>query len=135
MSFRLFDASNLPGSCRWCGRALRKSRDGKRLGDYGDGFFCGLRCGHDFAVRMSELKNKFSARRKDIVTRKQSPKKIFPKCPDCGETMVLAGDMPSFRAQQQLTCANQDCDQCDFWLNTDVDNTEKKIIYTLAVRK
>lgn len=50
-----FDASNEEGTCLWCGRKLRKERFGQRLGDYGDGHFCGLRCAYQFAVRMARL--------------------------------------------------------------------------------
>jgi len=42
-------------TCRWCGRKLRPCRytgsnDPVVYGDYGDGYFCGLRCGYRFAV-------------------------------------------------------------------------------------
>lgn len=44
--------------CRQCGKPLRRVREwqerdskgGKVWGDYGDNFFCGLRCGYTFAV-------------------------------------------------------------------------------------
>ncbi len=58
-----FDASGDPGTCIWCGRKLRKEshhmaaaheRD-RLLGDYGDGVFCGLRCGYSFGLRLSEF--------------------------------------------------------------------------------
>ena len=51
-------------SCLWCGRKLRAYRyrdaehnkgKGKEKGDYGDGHFCGLRCGYQFAVRLADL--------------------------------------------------------------------------------
>ena len=48
-----FAASNKPGTCCWCGRKLRQQRyvdDPTKRGDYGDGFFCGLRCAYLFAV-------------------------------------------------------------------------------------
>jgi len=72
--WRKFDATNTPGTCLWCGRKLiyRSVFDptpgavGKtpysvpkkrptRPGDYQDGFFCGLRCAYQFAVRLAEL--------------------------------------------------------------------------------
>lgn len=48
------------GRCRWCGRKLRAYRwpehfplDPNPRGDYGDGLFCGLRCGYRFAVQVA----------------------------------------------------------------------------------
>lgn len=63
-----FNATNAVDTCKWCGRKLRRqcwttwdrSGDRKKVvhrtyrydkpGDYGDGHFCGLRCGWSFAV-------------------------------------------------------------------------------------
>lgn len=61
-----------PETCRWCGRTLRwvksaftpgnkgvpipvKERPNmySKPGDYGDGHFCGLRCGYQFGVRIA----------------------------------------------------------------------------------
>ena len=41
--------------CRFCGKELRLYRNRREgsprlYGDYGDGFFCGLKCGHAYAV-------------------------------------------------------------------------------------
>lgn len=50
-NWRKFAATNEPGTCRWCGRKLRAARFawfGNGRGDYGDGYFCGLRCGYLF---------------------------------------------------------------------------------------
>lgn len=56
--WRRADPSNEPGTCLWCGNKLRKEShssaaaygrpDDRNLGDYGDGVFCGLRCGYRF---------------------------------------------------------------------------------------
>ena len=70
--FNEFGRVNEPGHCIWCGKKLRKKFDHERidptsrtssfrklktfkLGDYRDGFFCGLRCGYRFAVRLAQL--------------------------------------------------------------------------------
>jgi hypothetical protein len=70
-----YNPSNKPETCRWCGRVLRRHRQhdpnfrvdihnlGARAkmpfyskgGDYHDGFFCGLRCGYMYGVRMAEI--------------------------------------------------------------------------------
>jgi hypothetical protein len=49
-------------ACRWCGKPLRRYRyrdrewaKGKEWGDYGDGFFCGLRCAYGWAVKTCQL--------------------------------------------------------------------------------
>lgn len=73
------------GCCKWCGRKLRKCFDIKfhdvvtskdalgktvrttkpseklktfTLGDYGEGHFCGLRCGYAFGTRFADLGNR-----------------------------------------------------------------------------
>jgi hypothetical protein len=75
--WREFNASNMPDTCVWCGRKLRQKmtyadfdqgfidavRGDKpemvpryeKKGDYGDGFFCGLRCGYLFGEQMAKL--------------------------------------------------------------------------------
>lgn len=59
-----FSYDGVPDSCLWCGRKLRAYRyrgtdhakeAGLEKGDYGDGHFCGLRCGYQFAVRLADL--------------------------------------------------------------------------------
>lgn len=57
-----FNYDSVKGTCLWCGRKLRRFRyrdaehnEGKEWGDYGDGHFCGLRCGYQFAVRLADL--------------------------------------------------------------------------------
>lgn len=64
MSYEPFSYEGEPDSCLWCGRKLRAYRwrnedtakaMGKERGDYGDGHFCGLRCGYQFAVRFADL--------------------------------------------------------------------------------
>ena len=59
-----FNYDSVKGTCLWCGRKLRAYRwrhkdyakaQGKEWGDYGDGHFCGLRCGYQFAVRLADL--------------------------------------------------------------------------------
>lgn len=70
--FYPFGATNKPGTCKWCGRKLRRplqafdTQDrfipkGQRTtpvyskpGDYGDGHFCGLRCGYQFGRTMAD---------------------------------------------------------------------------------
>jgi hypothetical protein len=47
--------TNEPGTCLWCGKKLRRCQHGSgERGDYGDGFFCGLRCGFAFAVALAK---------------------------------------------------------------------------------
>jgi hypothetical protein len=77
--WRDFDASNQPDTCLWCGRKLRHKTTTVQMekgetwesyyaraeaagvtreekgGDYRDGFFCGLRCGYQFAERLAQL--------------------------------------------------------------------------------
>jgi len=55
--WREFAADCLPGTCRWCGRTLRaywhdrkEPIEKRRRGDYGDGMFCGLRCGYLYGL-------------------------------------------------------------------------------------
>ena len=60
--FREYGATNAPHTCVWCGRKLRRRLDnptGRQYGDYGDGLFCGLRCGFDFALRVARLGHRF----------------------------------------------------------------------------
>ena len=74
MSWQRFVATNKPDTCIWCGRKLRRPStvkhgtivNGKwmpydepireylhdKRGDYGDGLFCGLRCGYQFGEAM-----------------------------------------------------------------------------------
>ena len=66
-----------PGVCRHCGRELRLARAHTRphtgqdsRGQYGDGFFCGLRCGYAHAV-MGELERDVNARREQLYQRTQ----------------------------------------------------------------
>lgn len=70
--FAEFGPVDKPGHCRWCGKKLRKKFDSEhveagnsmsnfrkldtfKLGDYGDGHFCGPRCGYRFGVRLANL--------------------------------------------------------------------------------
>jgi hypothetical protein len=61
--WRKCNPSNKDDTCLWCGKKLRRIMGrfiGKdyhkdlptysKSGDYGDGFFCGLRCAYQFAV-------------------------------------------------------------------------------------
>jgi len=47
-------------SCAWCGRKLKACpwqdhpTEATEYGGYGDGYFCGLRCGYRFAVTFAE---------------------------------------------------------------------------------
>lgn len=54
--WRKFNPSNKPGRCRWCGQKLRKEQFGEGSGGYGDGKFCGLRCGYMFGVEMAKTR-------------------------------------------------------------------------------
>lgn len=84
--FRSFGATNDEHTCLWCGNRLRVHRktpspeagetwaefykrddDQKKgtgeiegYGDYLDGFFCGLRCSYQFAVRLAKLGRRLS---------------------------------------------------------------------------
>lgn len=86
--FRAFGATGEPDTCIWCGRKLRRqgSKDyvsdgqgsykkddkgnfikvqayrAEKLGDYEDGFFCGLRCGYEFGKAMAELGERLKAK-------------------------------------------------------------------------
>lgn len=78
--WRDWNPSNHPDTCLWCGAKLRHAttpftRDGqfipKRVdrpkhyskpGDYGDGYFCGLRCAHSFAVDMAGFGHRIKPR-------------------------------------------------------------------------
>jgi hypothetical protein len=68
--WRAFNASNDQRTCLWCGRKLRyltkqdwpvdqskptKTYKAVLAGDYEDGYFCGLRCAYQFALRMAQL--------------------------------------------------------------------------------
>ncbi len=76
--FRKFHASNQPETCLYCGRRLRWIKRSftpgphgefipigqrpnlyKKPGDYGDGFFCGLRCGYQFGVLAANHAQRF----------------------------------------------------------------------------
>ncbi len=80
-NYKDFGATNEPGTCFWCGSRLPRhavteaervsSPDGMgyttvavktgavRLGTQDDGFFCGLRCAHYFAVNMARRDRRF----------------------------------------------------------------------------
>ena len=87
--FNEFGHVNEPGCCIWCGRKLRKKFDSEpidptnpvrgyrklktfKLGDYRDGFFCGLRCGYKFAVRLAQLGQRLQPVRSKHVSEVQS---------------------------------------------------------------
>jgi hypothetical protein len=67
-SRRPFNPSNKPGTCLWCGRALRAEtyvsigqtlvKDTSRLGVGGDGYFCTLVDGYSWAVEFAKLGNR-----------------------------------------------------------------------------
>jgi hypothetical protein len=75
--WRNFDASNQEDTCLWCGRKLHyktitdwpvhqrdpsNPRKADKAGDYQDGFFCNLRCGYRFGVRMAEFGRRIKPR-------------------------------------------------------------------------
>lgn len=79
--WRDWNPSNEPDTCLWCGRPLRfhsqpfdeagrwiadrKQRSRlEKSGDYHDGFFCGLRCGYQFAVEMAKFGRRLVPRQK-----------------------------------------------------------------------
>jgi hypothetical protein len=85
VSFRPFASGgspNAPGRCKWCGRKLRKKFDYEHIeptptssfrkldtfkfGDYGDGHFCGLRCGYEFAVWYADRGNFIILKKKAV---------------------------------------------------------------------
>ncbi len=61
MTWQSHGPNDKDNHCLWCGRKLRlfrfrKYREIKTpsdYGDYGDGKFCGLRCGYQFAIAMA----------------------------------------------------------------------------------
>lgn len=64
-SARRHDASNEAGTCLWCGDKLRKGRNKRGgLGDYGDGYFCGLRCGYSFGKAFAGFGRRLNPRGK-----------------------------------------------------------------------
>jgi len=74
--WRQHDASNEPGTCKWCGNELRKAWKGyqtddqiaagepRPLGDYADGHFCGLRCGYRFGRAFADFGKTLNPRNK-----------------------------------------------------------------------
>jgi|SRR6185312_6051449 len=68
-SLRPFGPSNTVGTCLWCGAKLRNyslmdtPNNIGRVGDYGDGYFCGLRCAYDFAVEMADNGRRFEPKK------------------------------------------------------------------------
>lgn len=78
--WRTSNPSNKPETCLWCGRKLRRKmqafdKDGKYLkpkdrtepaydagGSYGDGYFCGLRCGYLFGEQMAKFGRRIAPR-------------------------------------------------------------------------
>ena len=84
--FRAFNPSNKRGTCLHCGRKLRwikrtftqgprevpipvgeRPNRYAKAGDYGDGFFCGLRCGYQFGVLAAQHGNRFAVKGTDPV--------------------------------------------------------------------
>lgn len=89
-----FGYKGKPGTCKWCGRKLRRKywpkyettkalnvlgdettyqkRVGKEpaagLGGYSDNHFCGLRCGYQFGLRMAELGRRLGLQERRTVT-------------------------------------------------------------------
>lgn len=74
-NWREANPSNVPGTCLWCGLRLadyvRHRWDQethqsievtrfKNAGNYGDGFFCGLRCGYMFGEQMAKFYHRLS---------------------------------------------------------------------------
>lgn len=104
--FYHFGATNEKGTCCWCGRKLRRQRFGKKdWGDYGDGFFCGLRCGYQFAVMHAELGHRLEAV-KNPVKRTPRHRYVYPKCPECKGKLDRASynyiaDPPYYRGHCQ----------------------------------
>ena len=67
--------------CRMCGLPLRRYRHrdeewgkGREWGDYGDGHFCGLRCGYEFGV-IAATKSKESFRKPKRIAGVEETKK------------------------------------------------------------
>jgi hypothetical protein len=62
--------SNDAGTCLWCGNKLRKESqhsadaygrpNDRALGDYGDGHFCGLRCGYQFGKAFAGFRRRLN---------------------------------------------------------------------------
>jgi len=69
-AWRRHDASNKAGTCLWCGHKLRRESKHKakaykreqQLGDYGDGYFCGLRCGFQFGEAFANFGRRLNPR-------------------------------------------------------------------------
>jgi hypothetical protein len=68
--WRPFNPTNNPETCIWCGKKLRWPTDFEghhkydKAGDYGDGYFCGLRCAYQFAVALADRGRRLT--RKDV---------------------------------------------------------------------
>lgn len=79
--WHVFGYQGKPDTCLWCGRKLRRKKviaepgepgaversfhfwekPAEKLGGYQDGFFCGLRCGYEFGLRMAQLGRRLQA--------------------------------------------------------------------------
>lgn len=76
----LFDPSNQPDTCLWCGRKLRAYRFRDLLepnginpdarGAYADDSFCSMRCGYEFGLAMVRNGHRLAKRvsRREVTT-------------------------------------------------------------------
>lgn len=79
--------TNVEGSCLWCGATLKPARAHDELlarvgldavkvvGDYGDGRFCGLRCGYAFGVWAAHLGFRLAERGPGTLAELCTPKR------------------------------------------------------------
>jgi len=102
--------------CLWCGRKLRKRNRSRLPGDYGDGAFCGLRCGYMFGVAMAEFGKRLKPTGKfpPVVFRTRY---VHPKCPECGKKLHATFQMGSNRFAAY-------CLDCDIEVPCDVVKEE-----------
>lgn len=104
----IYNRTNDPGTCLWCGRKLRKCGDNR--GDYGDNAFCGLRCGYMFAVSMARCGRRLVRHHERDEPGANTYK--YPACPTCGKKMRVASDS----SQLYLDCpagSNSTDETCD----------------------
>ena len=116
MTWHHYHATNTPDTCLWCGRKLRKNPHREKLGDYGDGFFCGLRCGFQFGERLAELDNRLTPRAEPPAQPKT--RRRYPPCPECKRRLYFADGGITAHRVDYLECGTFTCSchtACSRW--------------------
>lgn len=105
----------------WCGLELRQKQRNEKPGDYGDGFFCGLRCAYQFAVNAAKLDFRFKPKESppDIEKRGHTS----PLCPTCKRALMHT----ELSYKECWTCTNIECnDRGEHWLWP--DRSTRKVV-------